>query len=103
MNLGFLGSSAGRESSCNTGDPGLIPGLGRYPGEGIGYSFQYFPLVAQMVKISPAIWETLNPQSHQGSPIPCPVSFSIGRLMTWKLASPRGLGGKERDGSQSLF
>ena len=58
MNLGFLGSSAGRESSCNTGDPGLIPGLGRYPGEGIGYSFQYFPLVAQMVKISPAIWET---------------------------------------------
>ena len=34
---GFPGSSAGKESACNAGDPGLIPGLGRSPGEGIGY------------------------------------------------------------------
>ena len=32
---GFPGSSAGKESACNAGDPGLIPGLGRCPGEGI--------------------------------------------------------------------
>ena len=32
--LGVPGSSAGKESSCNSGDPGLIPGLGRSPGEG---------------------------------------------------------------------
>ena len=32
---GFPGSSAGKESTCNVGDPGLIPGLGRFPGEGI--------------------------------------------------------------------
>ena len=39
--MGFPGSSAGKESTCNAGDPGLIPGWGRYSGEGIGYPFQY--------------------------------------------------------------
>ena len=39
--LGFPGSSAGKEFACNTGDSGSIPGLGRSPGEGIGYPFQY--------------------------------------------------------------
>ena len=49
---GFLGSSVGKESACNAGDPGLIPGSGRSPGEGIGYSLQYTwaLLVAQLVK-----------------------------------------------------
>ena len=37
----FPGSSAGKESACNARDPGLIPGLGRSPGEGIGYPLQY--------------------------------------------------------------
>ena len=32
--MGFLGSSADKESSCNAGGPGLTPGLGRSPGEG---------------------------------------------------------------------
>ena len=41
---GFPHSSAGKESACNSGDPSLIPGSGRYPGEGIGYSvFLGFP------------------------------------------------------------
>ena len=31
---GFPGGSAGKESTCNAGDLGLIPGLGRHPGEG---------------------------------------------------------------------
>ena len=39
--MDFPGSSAGKESACNAGDPGLIPGLGRYSGEGIGYPLQY--------------------------------------------------------------
>ena len=49
--LGFPGSSAGKESACNAGDPGLIPGSGRFPGEGIGYPRQYSwaSLVAQKV------------------------------------------------------
>ena len=38
---GFPGSSAGKESTCNVGDPGLITGSGRSPGEGIGYPLQY--------------------------------------------------------------
>jgi len=39
--LGFPCSSAGKESACNAGDLGLIPGLGRSPGEGKGYPLQY--------------------------------------------------------------
>ena len=38
---GFPDSSAGKESSCNAGDPGSIPGLGRSPGEGNGNPLQY--------------------------------------------------------------
>ena len=41
---GFPGSSAEKESGCNAGDPGSIPGLGRSPGEGIAYPLQYFGL-----------------------------------------------------------
>ena len=39
--MSFPGSSAGRESACNTGDPCSIPGLGGSPGEGKAYPFQY--------------------------------------------------------------
>ena len=61
--LGFPGSSAGKESACNTGDPGSIPGSGRSTGEGISYALQYSwsSLVAQMIKMvknPPAMWET---------------------------------------------
>ena len=38
---GFPGSSAGTESSCSAGDPALMPGSGRSPGEGKGYPLQY--------------------------------------------------------------
>ena len=38
---GFPDSSVGKESACNAGDPGLIPGLGRFAGKGIGYPLQY--------------------------------------------------------------
>ena len=39
--LGFPCGSAGKESPCNVGDLGLIPGLGRSPGEEKGYPLQY--------------------------------------------------------------
>ena len=39
--VGFPGGSAGKESACNAGDLGLVPGLGRSPGEGKGYPLQY--------------------------------------------------------------
>ena len=39
--FGIPDSSVGKESTCNAGDPSLIPGLGRFTGEGIGYPFQW--------------------------------------------------------------
>ena len=58
--LGFPDSSAGRESTCNAGDPDSIPGSGRSTGEGIGYPLQYSgtSLVAQLVKNLPAMQVT---------------------------------------------
>ena len=37
----FLHSSVGKESACNAGNPSLIPGLGGFAGEGVGYTLQY--------------------------------------------------------------
>ena len=58
--LGFPGGSDGKESACNAGDPGSIPGLGRSAGEGLGYPLQYSctSLVAQLVKNPLAMQET---------------------------------------------
>ena len=60
IDWGFLGSSAGKESTCNAGDPGSILGSRRSPGEGIDYPLQYSwaSLVAQMLKNQPAVQET---------------------------------------------
>ena len=57
---GFPGSSAGKEFTCNAGDPDSIPGSGRSTGEGIGYPLQYswVSLLAQLVKNPPAMQET---------------------------------------------
>ena len=53
----FPSRAAGKESACNSGDPGSIPGLGRSVGEGLGYPLQYswISLVAQLVKNLPAM------------------------------------------------
>ena len=57
---GFPNSTDGKESACNAGDTGLIPGLGRSARERIGYPLQYFgaSLVAQPIKNPPAMRET---------------------------------------------
>ena len=46
--LGFPCGSAGKESACNAGDLRLIPGMGRSPGKGKGYPFQYSGLENSM-------------------------------------------------------
>ena len=58
--MGFPGSPTGKESAYNAGDPGLIPGLGRATGEGVGYPLQYswVSLVAQLVKNPLVMQET---------------------------------------------
>ena len=77
---GFPDSSAGKESACNAGDPGLIPGWGRSTGEGIGYPLQYSGLEHSM-DYSPwgrkesdttftCCWMVLLPQAPQESPSP---------------------------------
>ena len=48
LKFGFPGSTSGKESARNAGDLGLIPGLGRSPGEGKGYPLQYSGLENSM-------------------------------------------------------
>ena len=58
--LGFTDSSVGKESACDSGDPGSIPESRRSAGEGIGHPLQHCwaSLVAQLVKNPPAMRET---------------------------------------------
>ena len=68
---GFPDSSVGKESICNAGDPGSIPGSGRSSGEGIGDPLQYSwaSLVAQLVKNPPTMQETLVQFLGQEDPL----------------------------------
>ena len=56
--LGFPCSSSGKESACNVGDLGLIPGLERSPGEGKGYTLQYSGLEYSMDCIDHGVTES---------------------------------------------
>ena len=71
LSLGFPGSSAGKKSTCNAGDPGLIPGSGRSPGEGTGSPPQssWTSMVAQTVKNLLATWETPWRRVWQPTPV----------------------------------
>ena len=61
--VGFPGSPAGKESTCNAGGSGLIPGSRSSPGKVIGYSLQYSwaSLMAQMVKNPPVMRDLIDP------------------------------------------
>ena len=69
--MGFPDNSIGKESACSAGDPGLIPGSERSPGEGIGYALQcsWASLVAQLVKNPAAMWETRVRSLGWGDPL----------------------------------
>ena len=72
--VGFPCGSAGKESPCSAGDPGVIPGSRRSSGGGMGFPLQHSwaSLVAQMLKNPPAMWETPGlgrfPGGGDGSP-----------------------------------
>ena len=87
----FPGSSACRESTCNAGDPVLIPGSGRSPGEGIGYPLQYSwaSLVAQMVKNPPAMGETQVQFLGQEDPLEEGMA-THSRILAWRIPMDRG-------------
>ena len=89
--LGISGSSAGKESSCNAGDTGSIPGSGRTPGETMGSPLQYSwaSLVAQMVKNLPAMWETWVRYLGWEDPLEEGVA-THSSIVAWRIPMDRG-------------
>ena len=94
---GFPDSSVGTESACNAGDPSSIPGSGRSAGEGIGSPLQYSwaSLVAQLVKNSPAMWETWVPipglGRSPGGGIGYPLQYSWASLVARLVKNPSAM------------
>ena len=86
----FPGSSAGKESACNTGDHSLIPGSGQSPGKGIVYPLQYSwaSLVAQMVKNLPAMQETWIPSLGWDNPLKKEMA-THSSLLAWRIPMDR--------------
>ena len=89
--MGFPGSSAGKESVCNAGDPCLTPGSQRYPGEGIGYSLQYswVSLVAQTVKNLPAMQESWVRSLSWEDPLEEGMA-THSSILSWRIPMDRG-------------
>ena len=89
--LGFPGGSAGKESACNAGDPGSIPGLGRSPGEEIGYPLHYSwaSLVAQLVKNPPAMRETWVQSLGWEDPLEEGMATQSS-ILAWRIPLDRG-------------
>ena len=61
---GFPGASAGKESTCNAGHLGSIPWLGRSPGEGNSYPFQYSGMENSMDYIAQGVTKSQTPLSN---------------------------------------
>ena len=102
---GFPDSSVGKESTCNAGDPGSIPGFGRSAGEGIGYPLQYSwaSLVAQLVKNPPAMRETWVGFLGWKDPLEkgkATHSSILAWRISWSVYSP--LGHKESDSTEQF-
>ena len=89
--MGFPDSSAGRESACNAGDPGSIPGSGRSPGEGIGYPLQYSwaSVIAQTVKYPPAMQETWVRSLAWEDPLEEGMA-THSSILAWRIPMDRG-------------
>ena len=88
---GFPYSSVGKESACNAGDPGSIPGSGRSNGEVIGYPCQYYwaSPVAQMVKNPPAMRETWVPSLGWEDPLEEGM-VTHSSILAWRIPMDRG-------------
>ena len=101
--LGFPDSLAGKESACNEGDPGSIPGSGRSPGEGIGYLLQYSwaSLMAQLVKNLPAMQETWVHSLGREDPLEKEME-THSRTLAWKIPWTEETGRLQSMGSQRV-
>ena len=89
--MGVPGSSAGKESSCNAGDPSSIPGSGRSSGERMGYPLLYSwaSPVAQMVKNLPAMWETWGQSLGWEDPLEEGMA-TPSSILAWRIPMDRG-------------
>ena len=88
---GFPGSSAGKDSACNSGDPSSISGSGRSPAGGIGYPLRYSwaSLVAQMIKNLPAMQETWLQSLVWEDPLEEGVA-TLSSILAWRIPMERG-------------
>ena len=95
--MGFLGSSAGKDSAYNARDPGSTPRLGTSPGEGIVYPLQnsWTSLVAQTVKNPPAMRETWVPSLGLADPLWQPTPVFLTGESPWT-EGPGGLSTAQR-------
>ena len=86
--LGLPCGSAGKEFTCNEGDLGLIPGLGRSPGERKGYPLQYSGLDNSMGLYSPWGRKVLDTTGPQGCERQVVSDSAILRTMKLELSRP---------------
>ena len=117
--MGFPGGSDGKESACNAGDPGLIPGSGRSSGEGNCYLLQYFCLENPMdcivhgvakshgfpngsvVKNPPAMQETWVPSLGRKDPLEKEMA-TLSSILVWKIPRTEDPGGLQSTESQRV-
>ena len=85
-------SSDDKESACNAGDPGSIPGLGRSPGDRIGLPLQYSwaSLVAQMVKNPHAMRETWIQSLGWEDPLEKDMAIHSS-ILAWRILMDKGI------------
>ena len=97
-------SSSGKESTCNAGDPGSVPGSGSSLAEGIGYPLQYSwaSLLAQTVTNLPTVQEARVRSMGWEDPLEeCMATLSS--ILAWRLPVNRGEpGGLQSMGSQRV-
>ena len=91
LKTGFPGGSVSKESACNLGAIGSIPGWGRSPGEEIGYPLQYSctSLVAQMAKNPPTMQETWVRSLGWEDPLGEDMA-SHSSILAWRIPMDRG-------------
>ena len=99
---GFPGSSVGKESTCNVGDPSSIPRLGRSAREGLGFPLQYSwaSLVVQMVKNLPAGQEAWVQSLSWEDPLEKGMA-TRSSIFTWRIPWTEEPGGLQSMGLQS--
>ena len=103
VSLTLPSSSARKGFACNAGDPSLIPGSGRSPGEGIGFPLQYSwaSLEAQIVKNPPAMWETWVPSLGWEDPLEEEMA-THSSILAWRFPWTEEPGGLQSMKSQRV-